>query len=115
MRRLALVGAGLVLVGGLTACGGAPDDASEKDFCDAYGKFQSADEFKDVQKASDKLDEVGTPEKIDGDARDGFELILDTVDDSDDEDALNDNVNDLDSDDNDKLEAFTKKAGEICE
>lgn len=115
MRRLALVGASLALLGGMTtACGGSPDDASKDDFCEAYKKVGEADSWDDTQDAADKLKDVGTPEEIDGDARDGFEMVLDIVDDADSEDDADEAYDDLDSDDTKKFEAFGKKAQELC-
>lgn len=114
MRRLALVGASLALLGGMTAaCGGSPDDASKDDFCKAYEKIDG-ESFDDVKDAAEELGDVGTPKEIEGDARDGFEKMLDIVDDADNEDDATEAIDDLDSDDTKKIRAFTEKASEVC-
>lgn len=116
MRRLALVGASLVLFGGLTACGGSPDDASKDDFCDAMDKFsKTGDDFDKVQDAAEELGDTGTPEDIDDDARKGFEFIVDKVDDADDEDDLKKTGDDMSKDDKKESEAFGKYYAKTCQ
>ncbi|MDT0202327.1 hypothetical protein [Nocardioides sp. AE5] len=91
-KRLALTGASLVLLGGMmTACGGgsgsdAPTNASKEDFCEAYKAVNEAEEFDDGRDAVDDLKDVGTPEDIPDDARNGFEVLIDAVSDLKDED-----------------------------
>ncbi|WP_139980815.1 hypothetical protein [Nocardioides litoris] len=100
-RRVApgLAGAAL-LVASLTACGGggdsAPEDASQEEFCQAFnarpgdGGEPSVDEVHDY---ADKLEEVGTPESVTGDARSGYEVFVDflsSIDDGDIEDLQSD-------------------------
>lgn len=116
MRRLALVGASLVLLGGLTACGGSPDDASKDDFCDAMDKFGSAsDDFDKVQDAAEELDETGTPEDIDDDARKGFEFLVDNVGDADDEDDLKKTGDDMSDDDKKESKALGEYYAKTCQ
>ncbi|QIX25239.1 hypothetical protein ncot_00540 [Nocardioides sp. JQ2195] len=112
MRRLALVGASLALLGGLTACGGAPDDASKDDFCDAAKKID-ASSFDDAKDAVEDLNDVGTPEDISDDARDGFEFFVDEVGDADSEDDLPKDE-DLSDDEKKQSEAFFKYITETC-
>ena len=82
---------------GVAGIGGAPEDASVDDFCKAYSSLQndiaegidanaSADE--QAQRAVDllkgwtaQLEEVGTPSDIPDEAREGYELIVETAQD----------------------------------
>ncbi|KRF12433.1 hypothetical protein ASG90_15825 [Nocardioides sp. Soil797] len=114
MRRLALVGASMALLGGMTACGGPPDDASEKDFCDGWSKFEeSSSDFDDAKDAVKDLEDVGTPKGISDDARKGFEFLVDEIGDADDEDDLPDD-SDLSDDEKKQSEAFSKYVMETC-
>jgi len=114
VKRIALIGASLVLVGGLaTACGSPPEDANSDDFCNAMTDLQSAGDDKGkFEDARDKIKDTGTPEEIDGDAREGFEIFVDALDDVDDpKDA---EEPDLDSDEEEKVGKFMAKYTEIC-
>ncbi|RYC04173.1 hypothetical protein [Nocardioides zhouii] len=86
-----LVGAATSACGGGGAGGGAPTDASEKDFCQTQSSLLTdlmpadmsnpelpSDEkmAKAVQDWAKKIEEVGTPEDISDDARQGFETIV---------------------------------------
>lgn len=120
MKRV-LSAAALVLAGAtLTACGGAPTDASEDDFCDAMeAAGQSlADQSEkdggdkvDFGDAIDELESTGTPEDIPDDAREGFESILDAMKDLDGKtvDEVSDESDDLDGD-----EEFGDYYAETC-
>src|SRR3546814_9804235 len=91
-RPAAAAGAAVLLAFSLTACGGgAPTDASVKDFCAAVNDesayedldFENPDPeaFLDaIKKQAEKLEEIGTPEDIPDDAREGFEISPDQVD-----------------------------------
>ncbi|MDQ1106277.1 hypothetical protein QE364_003132 [Nocardioides zeae] len=110
MKRV-LSAAALVLAGAtLTACGGAPTDASESDFCDAMTSAgqsiveqgeKDGDEKVDFGDAIDELESTGTPEGISDDAREGFESVLDAMKELDGKtvDEVNDESDDLDGDD----------------
>ncbi len=89
-RPLATAGAAVLLALSLTACGGAPTDASEEDFCDAVGKTvevigsvegdePTEEEWEKVQGAYEDLGDVGTPEDIGEDERNGFEVVVDAI------------------------------------
>ena len=105
-RSLATASAATLLGLSLSACsggtgvagiGGAPEDASVDDFCQAYTSLQddivegldanaSADEQAQravslLQDWTAQLEEVGTPSDIPDEAREGYELILETADD----------------------------------
>lgn len=93
-RPAAAAGAAVLLAFSLTACGGAPDDASEGDFCDAFkGVFDSLlsaegdtpteDEWEGFQDAVGELEDTGTPEDISDDERNGFEVFVEAVADAD--------------------------------
>lgn len=132
-RPVAAAGAAVLLALSLTACGGgAPADASKEDYCKAVGdagseEFGKAITDKDYDKAADlikesaeKIEEVGTPEDISDEEREGFEIQLDAVkelngDDlkkafeSEDEDFF-----EVSEDDKDKVEAYNKYENETC-
>ena len=92
--RLSLTSAVLLVGAVTTACGGgggAPTDASEKDFCDTQSSLlgdllpddmtnpevPTNDEMaKAVKDWGKELEEVGTPEDIPEDARAGFEAVV---------------------------------------
>ena len=115
--RGALVGAGVVLVVGvLTGCGGdASDDASEKDFCDAFQKLgESGDDFDKSKEAFKDLEDTGTPDDMPDDARDGFELIIDIADAADSTEDAEKKVADLNTGERKKVEAFSTYTLKKC-
>ncbi|WGX96196.1 hypothetical protein [Nocardioides sp. L-11A] len=77
-RILGTGAAALLLATTLTGCGGSPGDASTEDFCAVWagGSGNSVDAAHDRAAA---LDEVGTPDDIDGDARSGFEVFVEQL------------------------------------
>jgi len=124
----AVVGA-LLLVLSLSACGGAPTDASKTEFCAAATDRSWVDDLGSdpdgaaivdgLQKWGDELTEVGTPEGISDDARLGFEITVDYLDglDPDDFDDLDDAgslAEDLSDDDQEKVDAFNEFVTETC-
>lgn len=136
-RPLASAGAAVLLALSLTACGGgAPTDASVKDFCDAVSGSSSDAAFtkaftdKDwdkladlVKEQADDLEKVGTPKDISDDAREGFEIQLDAakdIDADDIEEALtkggdeNPFEADLSKDEKKKVEAFSEYQAKTC-
>ncbi|MEZ0577338.1 hypothetical protein [Nocardioides sp. MH1] len=131
-RPAAAVGAAALLAFSLTACGGggsdAPDNASTDDYCDVVndqsffedlGDDPSNEDFVDaLKKYADKLKDVGTPDDISDDARKGFEIQLDAIDDLDpDEIDINDPDSfekDFSSDDKDKIAAYTEYESKTC-
>jgi len=126
-RPAAAVGAAVLLAFSLSACGGAPTDASEEDFCEAYngiaevGEIDEDDFDAQADAANDyaeELEEVGTPENIPDDARKGFEVWVEVfgdldADDLEDEDAQK-AIEDKYEDDEDDVEAFSAYAAETC-
>lgn len=135
-RSLAAGGA-LLLTASLSACGGggsgAPADASKEDFCDAYTSifdelFANADPeateeeisaaaIRSLKDWAETLEETGTPEDIPDDAREGFELTLEAVNDLDEDTDINDLdalEGDFSGDEKEAGEAFEKWATEEC-
>lgn len=136
-RAVAALAAPLLLLGTLTACGGgAPTDASKEDFCtDVHGaepdlegldenssEKEIAEKFKEeLDKITETAEEVGTPEDIPDDAREGFEITLDKAQDlsaddleqaiKDEEDPFEDG---LSKDEKKKVEAYDEWANEYC-
>lgn len=91
-----------------TACGSPPEDASKDDFCKQFEKFGEVKDEDSFNDAKDSMKDVGTPKEIDGDAREGFEILVDLDwDDTKDDDSV-------DKDDQEKVLAFTQKASELC-
>ena len=129
LQRAAAIAAVALLALPLSGCGGAPTDASKTEFCAAATDQSWADDLdadadgEDIADGlrawGDRLDEVGTPEGISDDAREGFELTADYLrhvesDDFDDlEDAAPTN-DDLSDDEQDKVTAFNDYVAETC-
>ncbi len=136
VRTLAAVAASVLLAGTLTACGGAPTDASKEDFCNdvhnAEPDLEGLDEnssnaeiakqFKEeFDKITERAEEVGTPEDIPDDAREGFEITLEKAKDLSEDDiekAIEDEKDpfedDLSDDEKEKTEAYNEWANEYC-
>lgn len=135
-RPMAAAGAAVLLALSLSACGGgAPTDASKDDYCEAVQgtsgdeEFSKALEDKDWDKiadlykdAADDVEEVGTPDDISDEEREGFEIQLDAIksvngDDiekafnSEGEDPFEDEFSD---DEKDKVKAYQKYESETC-
>lgn len=128
-RLAAAVATTTLLTAGLTACGGPPRDASVPDFCsavtdrswvDGLDPDSSGDEIVDaLGKWADELEETGTPDGIPDDAREGFEITIDTLhdldpDDFDSPDDLRGVTGDLSEDDQAKVDALTDYRSEKC-
>jgi hypothetical protein len=136
LKRIAGAGSAAVLLAfSLTACGGAPTDASKEDFCDTFNS--SADIFADIdpeaepkdqagdvtdayKEFADKLEEVGTPDGISDDGREGFEIFVEELGDLDEDDVekfLEDpekDIAEVSKDDEEKVNEFTDYAGKEC-
>jgi len=128
-RYAAASGAAVLLALSLTACGGsdAPEDASQENFCEAFnsqadvGAEEDAGAQVDAAKeVADQLEEVGTPDDISDDARDGFEQYLEALQDIDEDDvekladASEEEAAEALDLDQDKFEAFFGYALETC-
>jgi hypothetical protein len=129
--KQALRVASLVLIAGTTVgCGddGPPTDASQDDFCGVFDQMLTelgaldddadpAEAVKALKKAGNQLAEVGTPEGMPENARDGYLLILDEIEKLDD-DASREDVSALGEDVSDSeeksMDAYTKYLGDTC-
>ena len=133
--KLGLLAASLVLVaGGAVGCGdddgsgggGSKADAaaSTEDFCGAFQAF--ADDLTDLtgdednlgeilKKAAKRIEDVGTPEDIPDDAKEGLQLTLDAIGDLPDDaspdelDALEDEFSDADQKKADAFDDYLEK------
>jgi hypothetical protein len=136
LRTLALLAAGLVVVGGVAAgcsdgggksSGAADDPPSAKEFCGALKTFKDdfakADPTKDlaayiktVKDAADRLDGVGTPEDMPADAQDGFDLTVEKIDDLPDSATADDlaNIGEVSDEDQQKLDALDQYIARTC-
>ena len=120
MRRL-LAAAGLVLVAGtMTECGSPPDDASKGDFCKAISAAPTDEKPSqdDVDKWHDELNDTGTPKDIGDDERNGFEVLVDALDEVDADEIGDDETNfeDVvkDSGDRKDVEKFFTYVAKTC-
>ena len=114
-RAAGAAGAAVLLTFSLTACGGAPDDASKDDFCEV-ALNETGDDADAVNDWGDELEEVGTPEDIPDDARDGFELLVETAKDVDDDDLDNEELfEEFSDDEQDQFTAYSQYVSETCD
>jgi hypothetical protein len=122
--KIALVAASLVLVAGSAT--GCSSSASKKDFCSGYEDFIKAlvdidtDEKeygKKLKAAAKDFEEVGVPDDISDDAKEGLEIVFDKIDELDD-DASPEDISNLDSDlskdDQKKADAFESYLEKTC-
>jgi len=120
---LVLVGASAVGCGG----GGAPTDASEKEFCTSLtslfadmGSMADASEeeaLASIKEWGKDMDEVGTPESISDEGREGFELMVEQVAELDEDDTTQDFEKleaDLSEEEKNATAAFEKYTGDTC-
>lgn len=127
-RPAVAIGSAVLLAFSLSACGGAPTDASKEDFCKTYSEQAGsgediADDDFDAQadalnEYADNLEETGTPEDISDEARNGFDVLVEAfgeidADDLEDEDAQK-ALEDKYEDDEDDVNAFFEYAAETC-
>jgi hypothetical protein len=131
--KAALTIAGLALaLTGLSGCGDSDDSptaASEEDFCANFTKLgeeftemgtepDPAAVIKTIKAIADDMEDTGTPEDIADDARDGFEITLEQIDELDDDAsmdefmALGDGVSESDQE---KVDAFDDYLSETCD
>jgi hypothetical protein len=132
--KLGLVAASLILVaGGAVGCGddggdgGSSDKtASKDDFCAAFQSFYDdltsvgQDEQnlgKVLKDAADKIEDVGTPEDIPDDAKEGLGITLDAINDLPDDASPEDIAqieSDLSEDEKKKTDAFNDYLAKTC-
>jgi hypothetical protein len=135
--KLGLVAASLILVaGGAVGCG---DDGgggggltgnnapSTDDFCGALKDFQDdfseADPTKDLEgyikslkDAAQKLEDVGTPDDMPDDAKEGFDITLETIKGLEDDATLEDlaKIGDVSEEDQKKIDALDDYIAKEC-
>lgn len=129
--RVSLSVAAVVAGFTLSACGasGAPTDASAKEFCDAYASMfddldvsdldnmPTEEEMADsIHTWADKMEEVGTPEDISDEAREGFELQIEQAGEIDADDLKSDSegLEEFSEEDKTRSSAFDDYATETC-
>lgn len=132
--QLGLVAASLVLVAcGAVGCGddvggggGSADAPSTDDFCGALKDFK--DDFSDadptdpngylkaLEDAAAKLDDVGVPDDMPDDARDGFDITIKAITDLPDDATLDDlaQIGDVSDKDRNKLDALDEYISKEC-
>jgi hypothetical protein len=124
--RLALTSTVLVVGAATSACGGgAPADASEKDFCDTQSSLfadllpedMSAPELPSNEEMAQavkdwgrELEEVGTPDDISEEARAGFEQLVEQAGEIDAADFSIDKLEELEQGGADASEAAQEEA-----
>lgn len=132
-RPAAAAGAAALLAFSLSACGGsdaadAPTDASKEEFCDGWnavyeplaeaGSGEPTEEmFENFQDEMENLAEIGTPEEMSDEAREGFEIFSDAVADASFDDfdsAEGDTLPGVSEDDSAKAFAFVEYATTEC-
>lgn len=139
MKKPALLAASLVLVAGTASgCGGGPPtDASTEDFCGAYTDAQNMEALEELdpeappedqakivvdalKEQAEKLEEVGTPEDIPDDAREGFEIVLEEVGNLDEDEVAeaikneDDEFGNPSDSDKEKTDALEEYVDETC-
>ena len=135
--RAAVTIAGMALVlGGLTGCGGsddgggssASDDASKEDFCEAFNGFyekvvakatdaDSSGMIKALKEWAADIEDVGIPSEMPEDARNGFEVFVESARDIDGDatfEDLKELGNDLGTNETQDAEAFGDWTTENC-
>ncbi|MDZ5619555.1 hypothetical protein [Nocardioides bizhenqiangii] len=114
-RATGAAGAAVLLAFSLTACGGAPDDASEEDFCEVANSIPADADVDAIHDWADDAEETGTPEDIPEDAREGFELLVDIAKDVDEDDLENEDfLDDLSSEEEEQFTAYGTYVAETC-
>ena len=137
MNTTVKIAAAALLLGGLVGCGGSDSDggsassgsktASKADFCEKfnglYTQLMTADPddtsaaVKGMKDWADEIDDLGTPKEMTDEARDGFEVVVSTIKDVD-EDADVEDLQNLDSklsdEDNKAADAFSDWTQENC-
>lgn len=129
-QRALPLGAAVVLALALGACGGAPTEASKTEFCaaaadqswaDDLGSDPDGDAIADAfHEWGDELNDVGTPEGIPDDAREGFEITVDYLrhvegDDFDDLDAVGPADDELSDEEEEKVTSFDEYVNATCQ
>ena len=120
--KIGLMAASLVLVaGGATACS---NSASKDEFCNGYEDFIKAlfkaegDNYgEQLKDAASEFEDVGTPDDIPDDAKEGLEIVMEKIQEIDDDATAEDVQNldeDLSEDDQKKADAFEEYLQKTC-
>ena len=122
--RMGLVAASLVLAA--TGCAGDAT-ASHEEFCGAFQDFydalaeagsgESADYMKKLKAQAERIDDVGVPDDIPDDAREGLQLTLEDMAELDDDATLADLgrlEEDYSAEDKERTAAFSAYLEETC-
>jgi len=134
--KLGLVAASLILVaGGAVGCGDdgggggltGNDAPSTDDFCGALKDFQDdfseADPTKDLKgyiqslkDAAEKLEEVGTPDDMSDDAKEGFDITIETIKGLDEDATLEElaGIGEVSEEDQKKIDALDDYIAKEC-
>jgi hypothetical protein len=117
----------------LSGCGDSDDDspaaASEEDFCATFTKLgeeftemgtdpDPAAVIKAIKAIAEDMEDTGTPEDIGDDARDGFEITLEQIDELDDDASMDEFMalgDDVSASDQEKVDAFDDYLSETCD
>lgn len=127
-RRLAIIGGATLLAAALTGCGGVPTDADEAAFCTLTEELSTAADDVDegdydalaeaYNDMGEQMSDVGTPEDIPEDAREGFELLaeayVDATAESLEEDGADTVGEKFSADDEEAILAFLDYQVETC-
>jgi hypothetical protein len=125
----------VLLLGGLAGCGGdggddaedAPKSASKDGFCKEFNGLydqllggdpdDTSKAIKGVKAWADDMEDYGTPKEMSEEARKGFEVVIGTIQDLDENTSMEDFQNlddDLSAADNKAAEAFGDWTTENC-
>ncbi len=98
----------------LSACGGPPTDASQKEFCAQLKQVNTEKSWKATKEAVSELEEIGTPKGISADAREGFLELAANTEKSQDRDTLLKTIEKLNTSDRKQLTAFNDYVTKAC-
>ena len=130
-HRIRLVATGVLLVAAVLAgCGDGPDRgsgaASVDEFCSALGKFEASVDAADsddlaayiraLKAAAASLAEVGVPDEMPADARAGFELTVERIEELANDASRDDlaRLGDVGEEDQRRLDALTDYVEDAC-
>lgn len=98
----------------LAGCGGPPENASSRDFCAQQQLVKEQSSWKDAKAQVRKLKDVGTPEHIPAEAREGFVEMVGYIEDARSRKAFTKRVEGLSAQDSAELDAFVGYVTETC-
>src|SRR3954454_5135051 len=117
--RVMVAAAGMILAGGLTACGSHPSSSSSStskaQFCRTFDALSSR---ATPGQAADRLSDVGTPGDMDSSARHGLDVLVDHLRDLPDQTKpaeITSMVRNLRTQDGDDVRAFISYYAQQCQ